>query len=124
MITEHPSPFPFTETLSRLTAAIQAAGMTIFATIDHAANARLAALEMPPTTVLIYGNPIGGTPLMLAAPNAALDLPLRVLIRQTPSGAAQIAFHPAALVLREAGLSANLAIRLDPAQNLLLKALT
>ncbi|RWA53434.1 hypothetical protein AU476_14045 [Cupriavidus sp. UYMSc13B] len=56
-------------------------GMTIFARIDHAEAARNVGLAMPPTQVLIYGNAKRGTPLMLAAPGVALDLPLRVLVR-------------------------------------------
>ena len=70
---EQTSPFAFAATLDRLSAAITAAGMTIFAQIDHAAGAQSVGLSMPPTTVLIYGNPRGGTPVMLALPAAALD---------------------------------------------------
>ncbi len=94
-IVEHPSPVGFDATLARLTAAIERAGLTIFARIDHAAGARDAGLTMPPTTVLIYGNAKGGTPIMLAAPLAALDLPLRVLVREA-GGRTLLAYHPVA----------------------------
>lgn len=122
-VVEHPSPVAFAPTLERLERAITAAGLTIFARIDHAAGARAAGLEMPPTTVLIYGHARGGTPLMLAAPHVALDLPLRVLVRQDAAGAVLVGFHPAADMLRDAGVPEALATRLDPAQGLLVKAL-
>jgi uncharacterized protein (DUF302 family) len=122
-IAEHPSPWPFPDTLERLTRAITAAGMTILATIDHAANARSVGLTMPPTTVLIYGSPKGGTPVMVAAPLAALDLPLRVLVRECPHGITGIAFHPVGAMLVQAGSSEEAAAKLEPAQRVLLAAL-
>ncbi len=121
-IVEHASPLPFDDTVERLVQAIAGAGMTIFARIDHAANAREVGMTMPPATVLIYGNPKGGTPVMLAAPLAALDLPLRVLVRELPDGTAAIAFHPVAPTLRQAGAPEDMAARLEPAQRLLLAA--
>jgi uncharacterized protein (DUF302 family) len=119
---EHVSAVGFAPTVERLQRAIEAAGMTIFATIDHAAGARQAGMTMPPTTVLIYGNPMGGTPIMLAAPATALDLPLRVLVRETPDGHAVVAFHPVTAMLQQAGVPDALAGRLEPAQQLLVKA--
>jgi len=122
-ISEHVSPLGFASTVDRLVDAIARAGMTLLARIDHAAGARASGLDMPPTEVLIYGNPKGGTPIMLAAPQAALDLPLRVLVREDPSGRTVIAFHPAADTLRQAGVPDHLAHRLDPAQHLLVEAI-
>jgi uncharacterized protein (DUF302 family) len=112
----------FETTLEILVAAIAQAGLILFNRIDHQAGAQEAGLEMPPTTVLTYGHPKGGTPIMLAAPLAALDLPLRVLIRVRDDGVTAIAFHPIGGVLREAGVPEPLASRLDPAQQILLKA--
>jgi len=120
-ITELASVFDFEETLSRVIAAIGSAGLTIFARIDHAENARVAGLTMPPTTLLIYGNARGGTPIMLAAPRAALDLPLRVLVRQVDTGAV-IAFHAMAPALRTAGVPDDMAHKLDPAQRIFVEA--
>jgi uncharacterized protein (DUF302 family) len=122
-IIEHVSQHPFPAVLERVEAAIMRARLTVFCRIDHAEAARQAGLEMPPSTVLIYGNPKGGTPIMVAAPRAALDLPLRVLIRQGDDGNTVLAFHPIADTLRRAGASADLAQRLAPAQALLLGAL-
>ncbi len=122
-VVEQVSAVAFAPTLDRLVEAIQAAGLTVFARIDHAAGARGAGLAMPPTTVLLYGNPKGGTPLMLAAPLAALDLPLRVLVREAGDGRTLVSFHPAAPMLRQAGVPGTLVNRLDPAQRLLLNAI-
>jgi uncharacterized protein (DUF302 family) len=116
------SPMSFEATLERLTAAIAQAGLILFNRIDHQAGAREAGLEMPPTTVLSYGHPKGGTPIMLIGPLAALDLPLRALVRVRDDGKTVIAFHPIAAVLRRAGVPEPLADRLDPAQEILLKA--
>ena len=122
-VVEQSSLLSFEATLERLTQAIQQAGLTIFARIDHAANARDAGLTMPPATVLIYGAAKGGTPVMLAAPLAALDLPLRVLVRAREDGAVSVAFHPIAATLARAGVPPDAAARLAPAQRLLLAAL-
>ncbi len=121
-IVEHASPVPFEETVERLTEAMTAAGMTIFSRIDHAANARDVGMMMPRTMLLIYGDPKGGTPVMLAAPMAALDLPLRVLVMEREDGTAAIAFHPVTAMLHRAGASKDAAARLEPAQRMLLAA--
>lgn len=119
--TETITPLGFETALARVADAITAAGLTIFARIDHAHGASQAGLTMPSTTVLIYGNPAGGTPIMLAAPDAALDLPLRVLVRATANGTS-VSFHPIAPLLRAAGVPEHLATRLDPAQRLVMEA--
>jgi uncharacterized protein (DUF302 family) len=123
-IVEHASPWPFDRTVERLVEVITKGGMTVFATIDHAANARDVGATMPPATVLVYGNAKGGTPIMLVTPQAALDLPLRVLVRQRADGTAVIAFHPVAAMLRQAGVPEDAAGRLEPAQRLLIAAIT
>src|ERR1700754_3549765 len=93
----------FALTVDRLTKAIEKAGLMLFATIDHAAGARAIGTPMPPTVVLIYGHAKGGTPIMLAAPQAALELPLRVLVREDADGRILVSYHPAAAMLRQAG---------------------
>lgn len=122
-IVEHASPLMFADTVECLAKAIAEHGMTIFARIDHAANARDAGMTMPPATVLIYGNGKGGTPIMLATPLVALDLPLRVLVRERADGKVVIVFHPIAATLRGAGVPEELVNRLEPAQRILLDAL-
>jgi|ERR1700678_215641 uncharacterized protein (DUF302 family) len=123
-IAEHASPFSFDVTLERLVDAIAKSGMTLFASIDHAANARSVGATMPPTTVLIYGNAKGGTPIMLTTPQAALDLPLRVLVREAPDGKVSIAFHPVTALLHRAGVPPDAAARLEPAQRMLSSAIS
>ena len=83
----------FERTVERLRQLLVERGITLFAEIDHARNAREAGLEMPPTVVLIFGNAKAGTPLMVKAPDIALELPLRVLVREEPDGGAVLAYH-------------------------------
>lgn len=74
------STFPFEETSARLEAAVAARGLTLFSMIDHSAGAEAAGLALPPSRLFIFGNPQGGTPLMLANPALGLDLPLKALV--------------------------------------------
>jgi uncharacterized protein (DUF302 family) len=119
---EYLSAGSFVTTLERIVTAIEAAGMRIFARIDHAAGAREVGLAMPPTMLLLYGHPKGGTPIMLATPQAALELPLRVLVREDDEGRTFISFHSIAAQLLNAGVGQELAFRLEPAQHILLEA--
>jgi uncharacterized protein (DUF302 family) len=80
------SPFPVEDTIARLEAAIQAHGLTLFAHIDHQGEAARVGLAMQPAHVLIFGSPRAGTPLMVACPLVALDLPLKALVWQDPAG--------------------------------------
>ncbi len=121
-LVELASPIDFEATLHRVTEAIEAAGLAVFARIDHSEGARQVGLTMMPTIVLIYGHAKGGTPIMLAAPQSALDLPLRVLVREAGEGTV-VSFRPIAPVLLEAGVPEDLAHRLDPAQRLLVEAI-
>jgi uncharacterized protein (DUF302 family) len=116
--------FSFQATLDRVTAAIAQAGPVVINRIDHHVSAQEEGLAMPPSTVLTYGHAKSGTPIMLAAPCAALELPLRLFVRARAEGETIIAFHPIAAVLRRSGVSATLAERLEPAQQLLVKAVT
>ncbi|WEX90087.1 DUF302 domain-containing protein [Sinorhizobium garamanticum] len=88
------SPAEFATTVQRLQAEIEKRGATIVATVDHAAAAKKNGLELRPTTVIIFGNPALGTPLMQGQQTAGLDLPLRVLIWEDASGKVQIGYWP------------------------------
>ena len=121
--TEVVSRYDFEATLLHLERAIANAGLRIFARIDHAAGAREFDMEMPPTIVLIYGHPKGGTPLMLTHPDAAFDLPLKLLVRVRADGKTSVLFRPIVSVLAAAGVPADQASRLAPAQNLITAAL-
>jgi len=88
-----PSPYTVEETLKRLESVLAQRGVQVFARIDHSGEAEKAGLKMPPTKLLIFGNPKGGTPLMLAAPTLAIDLPLKVLVAEDKSGKTQVTYN-------------------------------
>jgi uncharacterized protein (DUF302 family) len=74
------SSYSVDETMNRLESVLAQRGVRVFALIDHSGEAEKAGMKMPPTKLLIFGNPKGGTPLMLAAPTLAIDLPLKALV--------------------------------------------
>ena len=113
------SAYPFAETLQKLQSALEAKGLTIFATIDQRAAAQSVGLDMPPTTLLVYGNPTGGTPLMLATPDFALELPLKVLVREESSGKTIVLYTPATALEGRHGLPAGMAAKLGAAEPLI-----
>lgn len=89
------------ETVERLVKAIEGKGLKVAARIDHAAGAKAAGLEMPPAEVVMFGNPKLGTPLMLANPQLAVDLPLKIVVWQATSGKVMIGYTaPEALKAR------------------------
>ena len=79
-IVDKPSRYSVDETIDRLRGILQAKGITLFALVDHSGEAERAGMKMRPTKLLIFGNPKAGTPLMLAAPSSAIDLPLKILV--------------------------------------------
>jgi uncharacterized protein (DUF302 family) len=87
------SPYSVDETVRRLEVVLGAKGIPILARINHAAGAIAAGLSMRPTEVLIFGNARAGTPLMLAAPLLALDLPLKTLIWENENGAVWVSYN-------------------------------
>jgi uncharacterized protein (DUF302 family) len=80
------SRYAFVETVDRLASAIRDAGNTVFATIDQSAAARQVGLDLQPTVLLIFGNPRGGTLLMAEFPDIALQLPLKLVVSESPGG--------------------------------------
>jgi uncharacterized protein (DUF302 family) len=105
------SPRPVAATVSRLTGILSAKGMKVFAVIDQSEEAREAGLRLRDTTLVIFGNPAAGTPVMDAAPLSALDLPLKVLIWADGNRTNVSYYSPAAIAARY-GLSDELAGRL------------
>ena len=87
------SPHSFANTLQRLESVITTKGIAIFARIDHSGEAAKVGLTMPPTELLIFGSPKSGTPLMIASPSLALDLPLKVLVSQDTEGAVWLSYN-------------------------------
>lgn len=89
------------ETIDALAAALAEKGIKVVARVDHAAGAKAAGLELPPSELIIFGNPKLGTPLLQAQPTIGLDLPMKVLAWQDANGKVKIAYTaPAALVAR------------------------
>ena len=96
------------ETVSKLEEILKAKGVKLFAVIDHSGEAQSAGLKMPDTKLLIFGNPKGGTPLMLAAPGAALDLPLKILVAEEGPGKVWICYNSPEYLQNRHGFPANL----------------
>jgi uncharacterized protein (DUF302 family) len=92
-IITNPSTHSVPQTLDRLQALLAAQGVTVFARIDHSGEAEKVGMKMPPTQLLIFGNPKGGTPIMLAAPLAAIDLPLKALAWQDADGKVWLSYN-------------------------------
>jgi uncharacterized protein (DUF302 family) len=88
-----PSHYSVDETVRRLEAALAEKGMRVFALIDHSGEAEKAGLKMRPTRVVIFGSPKGGTPLMLAAPTLAIDLPLKALVAEDAQGKVSVTYN-------------------------------
>jgi len=119
-----PSPLPFAATVQRLEARLREADMTVFARLDHQAAAHQAGLTLPPTLVLVYGNPRGGTPLMQQHPELSLDLPLRVLVREDPQHRVWVSYHPAKAWARRQGLSEEQSRTLGKSEAVIAKAVS
>ncbi len=95
-IITRPSNHSVNEIVEKLKAILQAKGVTLFALVDHSGEAAKAGLKMPPTKLLIFGNPKGGTPLMLASPSSAIDLPLKILVAEDASGKVLVSYNSSA----------------------------
>lgn len=87
------SPYSVEETLRRLQAAFAAKGLQVFAVIDHSGEAEKVGLKMRPTKVVIFGSPKAGTPLMVAAPSLAIDLPLKALVAEDAVGKVWLTYN-------------------------------
>jgi uncharacterized protein (DUF302 family) len=88
-----PSRYSVPESLVRLEAILKEKGLTIFARVDHSGEAKKVGLEMRPTQLVIFGSPKGGTPLMVAAPSLAIDLPLKALAWQDEAGKVWLSYN-------------------------------
>ena len=112
------SPHPVGDTVHRLTEAIRAAGATLFAVIDHSGEAERVGLSLRDTKLMIFGNPVGGTPVMTAAPLAALDLPLKVLVWQDDGGVVRISYLDPDWLAARHGLTPDLVAPLSAVRTL------
>ena len=107
-IIDIPSSYSVPETLARLQSILKEKGVMVFALIDHSGEAAKAGLEMRPTQLLIFGNPKGGTPLMVAAPSVAIDLPLKALAWQDAQGKVWLSYNAPEYLLQRHGIPADL----------------
>src|SRR5271170_295202 len=96
------------ETLARLEAIVQSKGIPILALIDHSGDAAKAGLEMHPTKLLIFGNAKFGTPLMIASPTVAIDLPLKALVWEDAEGKVWLSYNSAAYLKQRHGVPDDL----------------
>jgi uncharacterized protein (DUF302 family) len=94
-IVKIPSRLSVDDTVDRLETILKSKGVTLFALIDHSGEAEKVGMKMPPTKLLIFGNPKGGTPLMLASPSVAIDLPLKILVAENSEGQVWISYNSA-----------------------------
>jgi uncharacterized protein (DUF302 family) len=110
------------ETVERLKAILQAKGVTLFALVDHSGEAAKVGMKMRPTKLLIFGNPKAGTPLMLAAPSSAIDLPLKVLVWEEGEGKVWISYNSPQYLQRRHGLPQELLANIAVVEALVAKA--
>ena len=101
------------ETVDRFSEAVEAAGLLVFARIDHAANAAEAGFELRPTELLIFGNPRGGTPLMQDRQTAGIDLPVKALAWQDEHGQVWLTYNDAEWIGDRHGLGTQSRSTLD-----------
>jgi uncharacterized protein (DUF302 family) len=99
-------------TLERLQAVVDEMGLMVFVLVDHSGEAARAGLSMPDTKLLVFGSPERGTPVMLAAPLAALDLPLKVLVWESPAGGSFVSYVDPAYLATRYQLPDDLAARI------------
>jgi uncharacterized protein (DUF302 family) len=96
------------ETIRRLEAAFAAKGLQVFAVVDHSGEAEKIGLKMRPTKVVIFGSPKAGTPLMVAAPSLAIDLPLKALVAEDEEGKVTVTFNSPEYLQQRHGVPAEL----------------
>jgi uncharacterized protein (DUF302 family) len=116
------SPHSVPETIQRLSALLKSKGVAIFALIDHSGEAEKAGLKMRPTQLLIFGNPKGGTPLMLAAPSTAIDLPLKALVWEDADGKVWLSYNSPDYLQQRHGFPADLEKNIAAIEPLLTQA--
>lgn len=117
-----PSAHSVDETVGRLKTILETKGVTLFAVVDHSGEAEKAGMKMPPTKLLIFGNPVAGTPLMLAAPSVAIDLPLKVLVAEDATGRVSLSWNDPAWIKSRHGFPADLLQNISVVESLANKA--
>ena len=108
-IVNKPSKHSVDDTLGKLQNILETKGIAVFALIDHSGEAAKVGMKMRPTKLLIFGNPKGGTPLMLAAPSIAIDLPLKILIWEDDQEKVWVSYNTPEYLAERHGLPPHLA---------------
>jgi uncharacterized protein (DUF302 family) len=122
-VVTHASPYSFDETLTIVEQTLAARRIKIFARIDHSGEAARVGMSMRPTQLLIVGNPATGTPIMTAAPTAALDLPIRLLVAVDAAGQTLVSFDAAEYLEARHGFGSDLGQHLAMAGKVVVEAL-
>lgn len=117
-----PSRYSVEETLQRLELAFAARGLQVFARVDHSAEAEKVGMKMRPTKLLIFGSPKAGTPLMVAAPTLAIDLPLKALVMEDETGKVWLTYNSPEYLRERHGVPSELIHNLAGAGALMEKA--
>jgi len=110
------------DTVQKLQAAFLGKGMQVFTVIDHSGEAQKVGMKMPPTKVVIFGSPKGGTPLMVAAPSLAIDLPLKALVAQDAVGKVWVTYNAPEYLQQRHGVPPELIKNVAGAGALIAKA--
>jgi uncharacterized protein (DUF302 family) len=110
------------ETVDRLKSLLESKGVTLFAVIDHSGEAAKVGMKMPPTKLLIFGSPKAGTPLMLAAPSIAIDLPLKILVWEDAQGKVWLSYNSTEYLKDRHGLPQDLVKNIAVVETLAVKA--
>jgi uncharacterized protein (DUF302 family) len=117
------SAYSVEETLARIENALREAGVTLFCVVDHSGEAERAGLRMAPTKLVIFGNPAAGTPVMVAAPSVAIDLPLKALVWQDDGGRVWVSYNSPDYLRSRHGVPEDLVKNIGAAGRLIQKAL-
>jgi uncharacterized protein (DUF302 family) len=121
-IVDLPSNHTVDKTVERLKEILESKGVTLFALVDHSGEAEKAGMKMPPTKLLIFGSPTAGTPVMLASPSIAIDLPLKILIWEDSQGKAWISYNSPAYLQERHDVPAELLKNIAVVETLAAKA--
>jgi uncharacterized protein (DUF302 family) len=121
-IIDKPANHSVDETVDRLKNLLQSKGVTLFALVDHSGEAEKVGMKMPPTKLLIFGNPRAGTPLMQAAPSSAIDLPLKILVWEDKQGKIWVSYNSPAYLQQRHGLPTELVSNIAVVETMAAKA--
>ena len=121
-IVDTPSNHSVEQTVEKVKNILQSKGVMLFAVVDHSGEAEKVGMRMPPTKLLIFGSPKAGTPLMLAAPSIAIDLPLKILVWEDAEGKAWVSYNSPTYLQERHGLSLELLQNISIVETLATKA--